>query len=118
QGGDEVTLLGEQFWRHRRVHAPVHAVQPPCAERAIDRRAVEADGQKLRARDDPVLAGGDEPNRAGFSSVSEGNPVWLGHGAMVGAPAVPTQRAFATTQRKKLRGLPRLATRPLPSSSA
>jgi len=37
QGGDEVPLLGEQFWRHRRVHAPVHAVQLADAQSAADR---------------------------------------------------------------------------------
>ena len=36
QGGDEVPLLGEQFGRHRRVHAPMDAVQP-AARRRRDR---------------------------------------------------------------------------------
>ena len=64
QGGNEVPLLGEQFWRH--------------------------------PRDDTVLLGGDELNRSGFSSVSEGNPNWFGHAAMVGALAVPAQRPVCT----------------------
>ena len=37
QGGDEVPLLGEQFGRHRRVHAAMDAVQPAGADGAIDR---------------------------------------------------------------------------------
>jgi hypothetical protein len=32
---------------------------------------------------------------------------WLGHPAMFGALAVPTQRRFATTQPKNRRGPPR-----------
>ena len=78
QGGNEVPLLGEQFWRH--------------------------------PRDDTVLLGGDEPNRSGFSSASEGNPNWFGHAAMVGALAVPAQRRFAPTQPKNRRRSPRTST--------
>ena len=37
QGGDEVPFLGEQFGRHRRVHAAMDAVQPAGADGAIDR---------------------------------------------------------------------------------
>ena len=37
QGGHELPFLGEQFWRHRRVHAPVDAMQPAGAQSAVDR---------------------------------------------------------------------------------
>jgi len=73
------------------------AVQPPSEDGAVDDRSADTGRQELRARDDSVLAHGNEPNRAGVSSVSEANPVWLGHLAMVGAPAVPALRGFVTT---------------------
>ena len=36
-GGDEVAVLGEQFGRHRRVHAAMDSGPPPRADGAIDR---------------------------------------------------------------------------------
>ncbi|HVI18453.1 MAG TPA: hypothetical protein VM712_08745 [Gaiellales bacterium] len=36
QSGDEVPVLGEQFWRHRYVHAPMNAVQHPSAQGLVD----------------------------------------------------------------------------------
>jgi hypothetical protein len=88
----------------------MHAVQLRGAESAVDRRADDPGRQKLHPRDDTVLLGGDEPNRSGFSSVSEGNPNWFGHAAMVGALAVPAQRRFAPTQPKNRRRSPRGST--------
>ena len=37
QGGQELPFLGEQFWRHRRVHTRIDAVQLADAQRAADR---------------------------------------------------------------------------------
>ena len=37
QGGQELPFLGEQFWRHRRVHAPIDVVQFADTQRASDR---------------------------------------------------------------------------------
>ena len=37
QGGQELPFLGEQFWRNRRVHARVDAVQLADAQSATDR---------------------------------------------------------------------------------
>jgi hypothetical protein len=62
QGGQEVPLLGEQLWRHRRVDAAVNAVQPSGAEGAIDRRAVDPGGQQLRAAHHAGLLPSDAPN--------------------------------------------------------
>jgi hypothetical protein len=37
QRGEEVPILGEQFGRHRRVHAPMDAVQRADTDGATDR---------------------------------------------------------------------------------
>ena len=37
QGGNEVPVLGEQFRRHRRVHAAMDAVQRASAQGTVDR---------------------------------------------------------------------------------
>jgi hypothetical protein len=62
QGGHEVPFLGEQFGRHRRVHAPMDAVHPARAQGAIDRRAIEFGAQQLCAADNAVLLTSDDPN--------------------------------------------------------
>jgi hypothetical protein len=58
-----------------------------------------ASGQQLRPTDDAVLLARDRPNCFGFSSVSDGNSKQFAHNAIVGAHAVPTLPAFATTLR-------------------
>ena len=50
QGGNEVPILGEQFRRHRRVHAAMDAVQVAAVQRATDLAATDARGQRC-ARD-------------------------------------------------------------------
>ena len=107
QGGDEVPFLGEQFWRHRRVHAPMDEVQLAGAEGAIDCVGIGPRGKKLRTGDDSRLARRNRPNCRRLPSDSGGNQRQFGHVAMVGAIAVPTQRSFATTQPKNRRGSPR-----------
>ena len=41
QDGQEMPFLGEQFWRHRRVHASMDAVQLPGTHGPVDDRAAD-----------------------------------------------------------------------------
>ena len=58
-------------------------------------------GQQLPPRDNAVLPGRDEPNRSKFSSLSDGNPDWFAHAAMVGARAAPTQHPICNNSAQK-----------------
>ena len=99
QRRDEEAVLGEQFWRHHRVHAPMDPVHPAGAQCPDDPGAADARGRQLRPADDPRLLTRDRPNWVGLGSVSGLNPTQFRHAAIVGAPAVPALHAFVTTLR-------------------
>jgi hypothetical protein len=83
------------------MDSAMDGMQPVGAEGAADRRGADAGGLQLSP---------DRVNHLGLCAVSGHKRKWLGHVAMVGAPAVPAQRAFATTQPKNRRGSPRGST--------
>ncbi len=65
QRGQELPFLGEQFWRHRRVHARVDAMQSARAHRARDDRVTDAGRQQLRSGDYSLLLTRDYANCIG-----------------------------------------------------
>ena len=65
QGGQELPFLGEQFWRHRRVHARVDAVQPAeRSARSIAELLTPAASSCARATI-PSCSARDRANRSG-----------------------------------------------------
>jgi hypothetical protein len=100
QSRDEVSLLGEQLWRHHRVDAAMNARQPPRAHSTIDRVGNDARSQQLRPRHDRRLLARYRPNCRKLPPDSAGNLRQMGHAAIVDAPTVPAQHRCASTQRK------------------
>jgi hypothetical protein len=101
QGAQQLPFLGEQFWRHHGVHAPMDAVDPAGAERADNPRAAHPGSQQLRPADDARLLARDRPNCVGLGSVSGLNSTQFGHAAMIGAHAAPALHAFVTSLRRR-----------------
>ena len=91
QGGNEVPFLGEQFRRHRRVHARWMRCSGPRATRARS-PPTDPGRQQLRPGHDPACSAAIVANCPGYPLGFRGKSGQFGHPAMVGAP----RRAGAT----------------------
>ena len=75
QRGDEVALLGEQFWRHRRSTRPrwMRCSLPERSARSIAERLDAGAASSCARLTMPVLLARDRANCVGLASVSGGN---------------------------------------------